>query len=56
MPKRDLWAECGENTLRGLTLKTLKLRYDSAKTAEERQLAVLAAKYALAALEGREQP
>jgi len=56
VPKRDLWAECGENTLRGLTLKTLKLRYDSAKTAEERQLAVLAAKYALAALEGREQP
>ena len=55
-PPLDLWASCGDGTLRGLTMENLKARYDRAATEEERQMAILAARYALAALEGRELP
>ncbi len=55
-PKSDLWAHCGDGTLRGLTLQTLKAQLDTASTADERRLLVQAARYALAALEGRDAP
>ena len=54
--KRDLWASCGDGTLRGLTMDILKDRYISAHTDEDRETALLAARYAVAALEGRDEP
>ncbi len=54
VPKRDLWACCGDGTLRGLTLDALKAQYDRAETPEQQQIAALAARYVLAAMEGRD--
>ena len=51
-PPEDLWAACKDGTLRGMTLDILKARYDGG----DRETAVLAARYVLAALEGREAP
>lgn len=48
-PERDLWEDCGDGTLRGLALETLR-------DGEDKELARLAAEYLLAALEGRESP
>lgn len=56
VPPRDLWADCGTRTLRGLTLDALKRQYDAAPDQESRRTVALAARYALAALEGREAP
>lgn len=56
VPERDLWADCGSGTLKGLALDRLKQRYDGARTESERQQVRLAAGYVLAALEGREAP
>lgn len=56
IPERDLWQDCETQTLKGLALKRLKQQYDSARTEEQRQKARLAAKYVIAALEGRELP
>lgn len=53
-PKVDLWAAAGEETLRGLFLRELKSRYDAATDEETRRKVVLAARYGLAAMEGRE--
>lgn len=50
-PRRNPWEGLGEQTLRGLALSRLKERYDLGETTAE-----LAARYVLAALEGREQP
>lgn len=55
VPPADLWASCGDGTLRGLALEILKARYDAAQGAE-RRTAALAARYLLAALEGRDAP
>ena len=54
-PPRSLWEEAGEQTLRGLALKQLKQQYDQAEDGEKDTFA-LAARYLLAALEGREAP
>ena len=56
VPARDVWADCGSQTLKGLTLTRLKALYDAAKTESDRQKAHLAARYVLAALEGRDVP
>ena len=48
-PSRDLWADCGERSLRGLALDALRAHPDQ-------ELAPLAAKLLLAALEGRDAP
>ncbi len=50
-PRQDLWAACGDGTLRGLALDILKTRLNDGD-----ETAALAARYVLAALEGREQP
>ncbi len=49
VPPLDLWADCGQDTLRGRALELLRRE-------EDPQLAALAARYVLAALEGREEP
>lgn len=48
-PVPDLWEACGDGTLRGLAL-------DHLRREEPTELAELAARYLLAALEGREEP
>lgn len=55
VPKADLWACAGEDTLKGLLLQNLKEQWHRAPT-EEKKRYELAARYALAALEGREVP
>lgn len=54
-PPPALWDSCGDGTLRGLAMDALRARYDRAEPAE-RPAIVLAARYVLAALEGREAP
>lgn len=54
-PPRELWEAFGDGTLRGKALEILKTRFDTASD-EERQTAALAARYVLAALEGRDLP
>ena len=54
-PPPALWDSCGDGTLRGLALGALRARYDRAEPAERPAIA-LAARYVLAALEGREAP
>lgn len=54
-PKRDIWAGCGSQTLRGMALAKLKEHYDLAGEAEK-PVVLQAVRYLLAALEGREQP
>jgi len=53
-PKRSVWEDCGEDTLRGLFLRQLRQAYDIAGTEEERQELLLAARCGIAAMEGRE--
>ena len=55
VPPTDLWATCGDGTLRGLALETLKAQYDAAEP-EQRRCIALAARYVLAAVEGRDAP
>ena len=54
VPKVDLWASAGEDTLKGLFLKDLKEQYDRAEDEETRRCIALAARSGLAAMEGRE--
>lgn len=56
IPRRDLWDACQGESLRALTMQTLKKQYDAAGDSETRRTLALAARYALAALEGREEP
>jgi DNA repair exonuclease SbcCD nuclease subunit len=53
-PRRSLWAEAGEDTLKGLFLRDLKEQYDSADDAEKDDIE-LAVRYGLAALENGEE-
>lgn len=52
-PEEDVWARCGEDSLRGLFLQNLRARYDSADEDEKRQL-LQAARFGLAALDNRD--
>lgn len=53
-PGEDLWSRAGEDSLRGLFLRELRRRYDSAATEEERQSAAAAARLGLAAMDHRD--
>ena len=53
LPQTDLWAGCGEDTLRGHFLQELKSKYDEADENTQRILAQ-AAKLTLALMEDRE--
>ena len=50
----DIWARAEDDSLRGLFLKRLRARYNTAATEEERQQVVLAVRFGLAALDGRD--
>lgn len=52
-PEEDIWARCGEDSLRGLFLQNLRARYDGADEDEKRQL-LQAARFGLAALDNRD--
>lgn len=51
---RDVWARAGEDSLRGLFLQKLRVRYDSAASETERQRLTAAARFGLAALDRRD--
>ncbi|MBQ8389415.1 MAG: DNA repair exonuclease [Oscillibacter sp.] len=51
---RDIWERAGEDSLRGLFLRKLREQLESAKTEEEREKVTAAARFGLAALEGRD--
>lgn len=53
-PRRALWAEASEDTLRGLFLRTLREQYDAATDDETRRTIALAARLGTAAMDGRE--
>lgn len=54
-PRRGLWDGAGDDTLTGLFLADLKARYEEAADEETRRALLLAARYGIAALEGREE-
>ena len=51
----DVWARADEDSLRGLFLRELRAKYDDAQTDEERAKIQLAARFGLAALDGRDR-
>lgn len=53
--RTDVWARAGEDSLRGVFLRMLRDRYDSARTDAEREQITRAARWGLAALDGREE-
>ena len=54
-PLVDLWAQRGEDTLRGQFLSLLYEKLTAAKTEEEKETICLAARLGLDAMEGREE-
>jgi DNA repair exonuclease SbcCD nuclease subunit len=54
VPAADLWAGVDEDSLRGLFLASLKAKYDASDDDRERRIILSAAKYGVAALDGRE--
>ncbi len=53
--RRGLWEGAGEDTLTGMFLADLKSKYEESEDEDSRALIELAARYGLAALEGREE-
>ena len=53
-PAEDLWARAEEDSLRGLFLRELKMKYKAAATDAEREIVVRAVRFGLAALERRD--
>ena len=51
--RQDLWAKCGEDSLRGLFLQELRKKYDAADEAGRRQIEQ-AVRFGLAAMDNRE--
>ena len=52
--KQDLWAKCGEDSLRGLFLQELRKQYDAAADETERRRIEQAVRFGLAAMDNRE--
>lgn len=50
----DLWAQAGEDSLRGLFLRELRAGFERAATSREREIVTQAARFGLAALDHRE--
>ena len=50
----DTWARAEEDSLRGLFLRELRSKWKAAQTEEERELITRAARFGLAALDGRD--
>ena len=53
--RRDVWERAGEDSLRGVFLRMLRERYESARDGREREQITRAARWGLAALDGREE-
>ena len=53
-PRKDLWQDAADDTLRGLFLQALKAQYDAAQTEADRRKIALAARCGCAAMDGRE--
>ena len=53
--RRDVWERAGEDSLRGVFLGMLREKYASARTDAEREEITRAARWGLAALDGREE-
>ena len=53
--RRELWERLEENSLTGLFLRSMRRRMDEAEDGAEREKLELAARFGLAALEGREE-
>ena len=53
-PAAAVWAEEGEETLRGLFLRELRRQYDAAADEAQREKILLAVRFGLAALDGRD--
>lgn len=53
--RRDVWEKAGEDSLRGQFLSRLRKKHDEAKDETERERAVQAARWGLAALDRREE-
>ena len=53
-PAQSLWERAGENSLRGLFLQEMKVKYDAASDEAAREQITLAVRFGLAALEGRD--
>lgn len=51
---RDVWARAGEDSLRGLFLRKLREKYDTAQTQAEKKTINAAARFGLAALDRRD--
>ena len=52
-PEEDVWAHCGEDSLRGLFLQDLRERYDAADGERKKQI-LQAVRFGLAALDNRD--
>ena len=53
-PARELWEKAGTTTMRGLFLREMKEKYDAAQDDAAREQVILALRYGLAAMDGRE--
>ena len=54
VPPLELWTRCGENTLEGMSLHTLRQALDRCETPRQRRIIELAARRVVAVCEGRE--
>ena len=52
--QRDIWDGCGEDSLRGLFLQKMRVKYDAAQDETERRKLQQAVRFALAAMENRD--
>lgn len=55
VPCRDIWQDCGKDTLRGIFLQKLRDAYDAAETQTARDEIIQAVRWGLAALDGGEE-
>ena len=55
VPTRDIWDGAGEDSLRGLFLERLRLKYEAARDAGERDEILRAVRFGLAALDNMEE-
>ena len=53
-PSRSLWEKAGENSLRGMFLQEMRIKYDAAQDEAAREQVTMAVRFGLAALEGRD--
>ena len=54
IPAEDIWQRAGEDSLRGLFLKELRARYETAADENEKETIISAVRFGLAAMDGRD--